>query len=134
MPVSAPALWCSARGHPHIPSGRAPRTPGSARSAGTGALPPGAHTRRARIALVGVGVRAVFDEYRRGKQVVCLAEHVGEITCIGLGHGGCLVAMDDDARRVAAALVRITQLDPSPAHQWRLVHTEGVLERAGELT
>ena len=41
--------------------------------------------------------------------------------------------MDDDARWIASALVRIAQLDAPAAHQRRLVLHDGALERLGEL-
>src|SRR5580765_8856108 len=86
------------------------------------------------LAQVGVRVRAVFDKYRRRKQIEGLAEHVRQVACVGRGHRGGLVAVDDDAGRIAPALVRVAQLDAPPANQGRLVHGEGVLERARELT
>ncbi len=41
--------------------------------------------------------------------------------------------MDHDARRIAAALVRVTQLDAPAAHQRRLVDAERLLERTRQL-
>ena len=44
-----------------------------------------------------------------------------------------LVAVDHDARRILAALVRVAQLDAPAVHQRRLMHRHRLLERASEL-
>jgi len=85
------------------------------------------------LALVWIGIGAVLDEHRSREQIVGLAEYVGEIARVGVGHGGGLVAVDHDARRVAAALVRVTQLDTPAAYQRWLVDGQRVLERARQL-
>src|SRR5882762_3244646 len=94
--------------HHRQPSSAAPLGPRApARSAGA--------RRRAPLALVWIGIRAVLDEHRSREQIVGLAEYVGEIARVGVGYRGGLVAVDHDARRVAAALVRVTQLDAPAA-------------------
>src|SRR5580658_10580451 len=76
------------------------------------------------VTLVRIGVGAVLDGHRCCKQVIGLAKHVGQIARVGIGNRRRLIAMDHDARRIAAALVRVAQLDAPPAHQRRLVHRE----------
>jgi len=44
-----------------------------------------------------------------------------------------LIAVDDDARRVAATLVRISQFDSATPHHRRLMLHHGSLKRFGEL-
>jgi len=87
----------------------------------------------AALAIVGIGVGAVLDDHRRRKEIVGLAEHVGEVARVGIGNRCGLVAVDHDARRVAPTLVRVAQLDAPAAHERRLVHAERVLECARQL-
>src|SRR5882757_1016144 len=84
-------------------------------SCGTGAALPGLEP------VVGVGVRAEVHGDRRRVQVEGVAIHVGEIAPVGIRHRYRLIAVNDDARRVATALVSVAQLDPPALHQRRLV-------------
>src|SRR5580692_10099648 len=61
------------------------------------------------LAQVRIAVGAVLDEDRRCEQVVGLAEHVRKVAGVGGGDRGGLVAVYDDARRIAAALVGVAQ-------------------------
>src|SRR5438309_2044073 len=85
------------------------------------------------MVLASIAVSGVVRETDEGGVAHLWQIHVGGIARVGLRDRGGLVAVDHDARRVAAALVRVTQLDAPAAHQRRLVHAEGVLERTRQL-
>src|SRR5688572_14874729 len=85
------------------------------------------------VAYVGIDVAAEFYRHRGGEQVEPLAEHVGEITFVGLRHVRRLAAVHHYARRVASALVGVTQPDAPAAHDGRLVLHHRGLHGAGQL-
>src|SRR5688500_4178020 len=62
--------------------------------------------------LVGVRIApaAKLDAHRRARQLERVPEVALEVALVGLGHMVERVAVDDDARRVDAALVRVAQL------------------------
>src|SRR5437868_5782555 len=63
------------------------------------------------FALERVFVGAEFHAHRSAFEAEVLAEDAGEVAPVGIGDVLDLVAMDHDDRRVAAALVRVAQLD-----------------------
>src|SRR5512138_85153 len=88
---------------------------------------------RIALALVGVLVGPKLDAHGRAFEVEALAKYVTEIAAIRVGHVRRLIAVDDDYRRVAAALVRITQFDAAALHERRLMLLDRLLEHAREL-
>src|SRR3954471_21344670 len=64
---------------------------------------------------VGIAPGAKLDAHRRSDQAELLAEKAFEVALIRVGHALKGVTVDDDARRVDAALVRIAQLRPHQA-------------------
>src|SRR3954468_14226157 len=75
----------------------------------------------ARLLRVGIAAGAELDRERRADQLEGVAEVAFEITLVGRGHAVERVAVDDDARRIDAALVRIAQFRPDEAGlRWRL--------------
>src|SRR2546422_9335478 len=63
---------------------------------------------------VGVPAGAELDAHRRSGKLESVAEESFEVALVGIGHAIERVAVDDDARRIDAALVRVAQLG---AHQ-----------------
>src|SRR6185437_14638267 len=59
---------------------------------------------------VGVGAGLEFYPKGRAPQLESLAEKTFQIAAVGVGHARERRAVDDDARRIHAALVRIAQL------------------------
>src|SRR5690606_22041313 len=98
-------------------------------------LPTTALSRRQGIALAfeRILVGAEFDAYRRAFESEGLAEDVAEIAAIGVGDVLHLVAVHDDDRRVAAALVCVAQLDAPAAYERRLMLLDCGFEHAREL-
>ena len=80
------------------------------------------------LALVGILAGAELDDQRAALQLQCLAEAADEKTLVACRDGLGLVAVDDDARRVLAALVGVAQLDAAAARQRRCVLGDAVLE------
>ena len=78
--------------------------------------------RRQLVAAPGKGVRigTEFDPHGRARQPERLAEVVLEVAPVGIRDVLRLVAVDDDDRRIASALVGVAQLDAPPADQRRL--------------
>src|SRR5574337_887654 len=73
------------------------------------------------LACVGILAAAEFDAYRCAVKVETLAKGVFQITPVIARHFIGLAAVDDNHRRVAPTLVRVTQLDAPAANQRRLV-------------
>ena len=63
---------------------------------------------------IGVGTPFEFNPHRGAVQFQHPAIGVDQIALVGIGHGIGLVAVDDDQRRVLAALVGITQFNTPP--------------------
>src|SRR5438093_11004164 len=63
---------------------------------------------------VGVPAGAELDAHRRSGKLEGMAEESFEVALVGIGHAIERVAVDDDARRIDAPLVRVPQLG---AHQ-----------------
>ena len=55
--------------------------------------------------------------YRRAREIERLAIDIHEVTPIRVRHVIGLIAVDHDHGRIAAALVRIAQLDAPAAHE-----------------
>ena len=94
------------------------------------------HLSRCQLVLAAfVGVRSglEFQSQRCPVEFQDLAEAVDQIASVGVGHIGGLVAVDDDDRWVAAALMGITQLDAASMNQWGLVLLDRCLKDAGQL-
>ena len=87
------------------------------------------------IAAPGKRVRILtkFDTHRRALQPKRLTVRVDEVAAIGFRHLQHLVAVNDDDRRVAAALMGIAQLDASTAHERWLVRLDSRFEDARQL-
>src|ERR1051325_6024732 len=64
---------------------------------------------------VGIAAGAQLDAERRAGELESVAEVALEVAPVGIGHAVDRVAVDDDARRVDAALVRVAQLRPDDA-------------------
>src|SRR5438132_1595213 len=80
------------------------------------------------LALLGVGIApgAEFDGERGANQLEGVAEIALEVALVGVRNAVERVAMDDDARWIDAALVRIAQLRPDEAGlRWRLPFDRG---------
>ena len=76
-------------------------------------------TRRERIALAleRIFVGAKLDPDRRTFELEVLAEHVAQVALVGIWNVLYLIAMNDDDRRIAAALMCIAELDAAhPNH------------------
>src|SRR5436190_22239465 len=63
---------------------------------------------------VGVPAGAELDAHRRSGKLEGVAEESFEVALVGIGHAIERIAVDDDARRIDAPLVRVAQLG---AHQ-----------------
>src|SRR5438445_13363581 len=59
---------------------------------------------------VGVPAGAELDAHRRSGKLERIAEKSLEVTLVGIGHAIERIAVDDDARRIDAPLVRVAQL------------------------
>src|SRR3990172_12076319 len=70
---------------------------------------------------VGIAPALELDLERGTLQFESVAEKSFQIAAIAVGHVLQRVAVDDDARRVGAALVRITQLRPDEPRPRRLL-------------
>src|SRR5882672_6149339 len=71
---------------------------------------------------IGIAAGAEFHAHRRAVQLERVAQESLEIAPVGLGHAVEGIAVDDDPRRVDAALVRVAQRRPElPALGRRLL-------------
>src|SRR5262245_2196615 len=97
-------------------------------------LPLPALPRRERIASAGerVVVGTEFNAHGRAFQTEGLAIHAHEIACVGIGDVFDLIAVNHDHGWIAAALVRITQLDAAATHERRLMLLDGLFQHARE--
>ncbi len=81
-------------------------------------FPPTLLTRRQPISSAFIGILAgtQFKPDRRSLETKRFAEPVDQVALIAAWQAFCLVAVNDNHRRALAALVRIAELDPVPAH------------------
>src|SRR5665213_2436851 len=75
-----------------------------------------------------IAVAAKLDHDRRRVQIEGLAENIGQITGVAIWYPFPLVAMHDDARRIAASLMDVAQLDTPPVHHGRLMRLDRGLQ------
>src|SRR5438128_2134198 len=81
---------------------------------------------------VGVPAGAKLDAHRRSDQAELAAEKSFEVALVGVRDPIERIAVDDDARRVDAALVRIAQLRPDQTAFGRRLLLDGLNQRARE--
>ena len=82
----------------------------------------------------GEGIFPAFEDDTDGSagEVENLAEGVFEITAVGIRHVLGLVAVDNDGRRIGAALMGVAQFDAAAADHRRCVAFDGLLEYVGQ--
>jgi len=86
------------------------------------------------VAPPGVGIVSAFelDAQRRAAQPEDRAKPIHQVALVTRRHLTGLIAVDHDDRRVATALVCISQLDPAPVHQRRRVLGDRQFENPGQ--
>jgi len=82
---------------------------------------------------VGVLTCFEFQPHRRSDQLEFLAEVIEQITPVGAGYGFRLIAMDNDQRRILAALMCVAQLDTPPPDQGGLMNHYRFFQETGQL-
>src|SRR5687768_10553157 len=96
-----------------------------------------ASSMRATLAFFLPGVRiaagAKLDAQRRSGELEPVPEEPFEVALVGIGHAVERVAVDDDARRVHPALVRVAQLRPDRAALGRRLLLDRGNQRARQL-
>jgi hypothetical protein len=68
-----------------------------------------------------IGIPAELHHHWCGIQIEGLAKHIGQVAAVGIWHALDLVAVHDDAGRIAATLMDVAQLDTFTMHQRRLM-------------
>src|SRR6185437_5140405 len=83
---------------------------------------------------IRVGIDACLELYPKGRapQLERVAEKMFQVAAIGVGHVRQRRPVDDDERRIDAALMGIAQLRPHVAGTRRLLSRHGELQRARE--
>ena len=81
---------------------------------------------------IRVPTRSQFDTYRGAVQLECLAKCVRKVAFVAPRQSIDLTAVHHDDRRIASALMSVTQSNPPAAYEWRLVGQNRVLQHTGQ--